>query len=279
MSDERLARHYDICGAALRESDRDRWLAAMFAPEAARPHLFALYAFNAEVARVRELVSQPMLGELRLKWWVDAIEGETLGDVRANPTADALLATIAAHDLPKQAFFDLIEARCFDLYDDPAPDTGFLLDYCDKTSSALFALAAKILGAAPHEDATKRAGRAFAVTGLLRALPWHVSRGQCFAPLDILTRHGLTAQDFLGGPDGPAVRSALGELFALALVNLAEAKKSIAALPRPEREAFRLLALPPLDLKALEREKADLRRTPVEIAAWRRQWALWRAKS
>lgn len=276
MIDGRLTKHYELCGAALRENDHDRWLAALFAPEAARPHLFALYAFNAEIAQVRAHVSQPMLGELRLKWWVDAIEGEGHGEVRANPTADALLATIAAHDLPKQAFFDLIEARCFDLYDDPAPDTAFLLDYCEKTCSALFALSAKILGA--PDAAAKNAGRAYALTGLLRALPWHFSRGQCFVPLDILARHGLTAQDMLSDQPNPAVTAALGEIFALARVNLAEAKKIVAALNRREREAYRLLALPPLDLHALEREKGDLRRTPVAIAPWRRQWALWWAK-
>lgn len=281
----RLAEHYDLCGAALRESDRDRWLACLFAPDAARPHLFALYAFNAEVARIREHVSQPILGEMRLQWWIDALDGsegdEPRSDLRAHPVADALLATIKTCALPRKAFRDLLEARRFDLYDDPAPDVNFLESYCGETCSSLFRLAGLILGGTGGQasaDAAGHAGCAYAMAGLLRAFPWHVANNQCFVPADLLGRHGLAPPNLLAREDGPALRAALAELRALARGHLARARQAVALLPKPERIAYRPLALPELFLREMERPDYNPYKTLVEAPQWRRQWALWRAK-
>ena len=86
---------YKLCEAQLREKDRDLWLACLFAPAQARPHLHAIHAFAQEIGDVRAKVSQPLLGEMRLQWWRDAVEAP-VGDsgARANPLADALLDTI-----------------------------------------------------------------------------------------------------------------------------------------------------------------------------------------
>ncbi|WP_296714010.1 phytoene/squalene synthase family protein [Rhodoblastus sp.] len=291
MTTDRLAEHYALCGVALRESDRDRWLACLFAPEAARPHLFALYAFNAEIARIRSLVSQPILGEMRLQWWIDALDSlegaEPRGDLRAHPVADALLATVERRDLPRQVLLDALEARRFDLYEDPAPDMAFLDCYCDETCSALFGLASRIIGGTPGGDdgaeavetlAARHAGRAFALVGLLRALPWHVAQRQCYLPGDLLARHGLTASNFFAREKNPAIAAALAELRTLARDHIGEAKHSLLSLPKAGREAFRLLALPELYLREMERRDYDPYLTLVDVPLWRRQWALWRNK-
>jgi phytoene synthase len=280
MSPDRLAEHYALCGLALRDADRDRWLSCLFAPDAARPHLLALYAFNAEVAHVRDHVSQPMLGEMRLQWWADTLGGQN-GDapgVQSHPVADALLATIRKFDLPKQAFADLLEARRFDMYDDPAPDMGFLEAYCGETCSSLFQLAGLILGPAPDADAAGHAGCAYAMTGLLRALPWHVANRQCYLPLDLLARHGLTPQNLFARENSPAVGAALAEMRSVIRDHLDKAGKAVTALPKASREAFRLLALPALYLREMERPGHDPFRPLAEISPWRRQWALWRRK-
>ncbi len=268
--------NYSLCGEALHEADRDRWLAAMFAPDAARPHLFALYAFNAEVARISDHVSQPILGDIRLQWWIDALNGERPDEVLANPTAAALLETIEEFDLPRKELLVLLEARRFDLYDDPAPDQAFLDKYCEDACSVLFALANRILGGDGAPEASAPAGRAYALTGLLRALPWHVARRRCFLPADFLARHGLTRVDLFARAKAGTVKAALAELRALARNDLDEAKQAVRDLPKPEREAFRLLALPELYLREMERRDGDPYAEPAEVAPWRRQWALWR---
>src|ERR1700736_1219462 len=107
------------CEALVRQADRDRFLATLFAPAERRGALHALYAFNIEIARVREVVREPLAGEIRLQWWCDAITGKAAGDAQANPVAAALLAAVARHRLPSELLTALIAARRFDLYDDP----------------------------------------------------------------------------------------------------------------------------------------------------------------
>ena len=96
------------CEALVRAADKDRFLATLFAPAEHRGALFALYAFNLEVARVREVVREPLSGEIRLQWWSDVLRGEGRGEVGAHPVAAALRATIARYQLAGGA------ARCAD---------------------------------------------------------------------------------------------------------------------------------------------------------------------
>jgi 15-cis-phytoene synthase len=162
---------YRHCEQLVRAADKDRFLGALFAPAEKRESLFALYAFNAEVARVAGIVREPMAGEIRLQWWRDVLAGERAGEAAANPVAAALLDTVARHALPAEPLIKLVEARAFDLYDDPMPTLAALEAYLAATSSALIALAARIL-AGDHlaiAQAAEPAGLAYGMTGLLRA--------------------------------------------------------------------------------------------------------------
>src|SRR5947209_9723686 len=133
------------CEQLVRESDKDRFLATLFAPEKRRGALFALYAFNSEVARIHEVVHQPAAGEIRLQWWRDALEQPGAREARSHPVASALLDTVIRYRLPIDALIRLIEARAFDLYTDPMPDLSALEAYVARTSSTLIDLAARIL--------------------------------------------------------------------------------------------------------------------------------------
>lgn len=273
-----LTEAYGHCASVLREHDRDRYHAALLAPAASRPHLLALYAFSTEVARVTDLVSAPIPGEIRQQWWRDAIEGLGRGEVTANPVAAAILDTIGRFGLPRQAFIDLIDARVFDLYQDPMPSLADLEGYLGETSSALIRLATLILAGGRDPggaEAAGHAGLAYGITGLLRALPWHARQGRLYLPKDILDRHGVTRDDVVLGRGGPGVRAACAELRDLARWHL-ERVRSLRGSISPEiATAFLPLALVPGDLGALERASQD----PLQPAAappdWRRLATLW----
>lgn len=190
--------------AFLREADHDRYLATLFAPAERRDALIALYAFNAEIARVREIVSDALPGEMRYQWWREVLHGDGRGDVSAHPVAAALLDVVRLHRLPLQSLENLIDARTFDLYDDPMPSLTEFEGYCGETSSALIRLASLVLadGQDPGgAEAAGHAGVAYAVAGLLRALPWHASRGQVYVPQDVLERHGVSPRQIVEGQD------------------------------------------------------------------------------
>lgn len=255
----------------VRALDRDRWLATLLLPEDARPGVFALYAFSAEIARVRESVSQPGLGEIRLQWWREALDGGRVGEAAAHPVASELLATCARYDLPRHPLRALVEARVFDLYDDPVPSLNFLEGYCGETVSALFRLASLV--AAGGRDpggaaAAGHAGVAYGITGLLRARSWHAAQGRCYVPRELLERHGASPEDIVAGREAPGVDAALAELRALARRRFDEARAGLDGVSGAARTAFAPLALVPLFLDRLERGG--------EAPQWRRQWAMWR---
>lgn len=276
---ERMAENYAHCEQLLRTHDRDRWLACMFAPAQARPRLHALYAFSLEIARVRETVSDPMPGEIRMQWWVDAIEGEARGDVRSHPVAAALIDTIRAFSLPRTAFTDLVEARRFDLYDEPMGDLKELETYCGRTASALFRLASIILaegGEPGGAEAAGYAGVAYALTGLLRSFPWLAARGQIYVPAELLERHGVTPAAALVRPAKPGLIAALADLRALARRRHDEAMAHLSTVTPRARAAFAPLACAPLYLAVMERPDYQPFSSRIDVAQWRRQWAIWR---
>src|SRR5262245_42664785 len=99
------------CEALVRAADRDRFLATLFAPGEHRDALFALYAFNIEITRVREVAREPLAGEIRLQWWSDVLAGAGSGEAAAYPETAALLASMARYHLPAGRFAALIAAR------------------------------------------------------------------------------------------------------------------------------------------------------------------------
>lgn len=267
------------CEALVREGDRDRYLATLFAPADKRPHLYALYAFSGEIARVRDSVSAPLPGELRLQWWRDALQGTAWGDARGNPVAAALLDTVERFRLPPQALIDLVDARVFDLYDDPMPTLNDLEGYCGETASALIRLAGIVLaeGADPGgAEAAGHAGVAYGITGLLRAFPWHARAGQVFIPADVMERHGVRREAIVAGQGGPGLAAALAEMRGHARRHLARARDLASTIDPRIGPAFLAVALVEAYLARMERRDYDPFTTIVDLPPLQRQWILWR---
>lgn len=268
------------CLALVRTLDFDRYLSLLFMPEPERSAAAAIYAFSCEIARTRELVSDPMPGEIRFQWWRDALEAPEGGDADQHPIARDLRRAIADYHLPLKPFLDLIEARTFDLYDDPMPSVGDLEGYAGETASALVQLVAIVLAGGRDPGtahAAGHAGVAFAITGLLRALPWHARRRQMFLPADVLDRYGVDPESVFAGQDSPALRAAMGELAARARAHLSETRAGIGCVSRPIVPAFLPVCLVETLLDRIEAPGYRPFDRPAELTRLRRLWLYWRA--
>mgnify|MGYP001765780884 CR=1 FL=1 len=278
--DDHLIEAYRTVAAEVRRRDRDRWLAGLYAPADRRDHLYALYAFSAEIGRIRDVVSDPLPGEIRARWWADMIAGNRGEEGASHPVAAALADTIRRFRLPEADFERLIDACIFDLYDDPMPDLAALEAYCNDTTSTTIRLAARVLadGRDPAiDDVAAHAGVAHGIMLILRALPRHAARGQVFLPLDLLQRHGLSRDDVLAGRMTPALADCLAELRGRAREELAATRRLIRDIPPEVAPAFLPVSLVEMCLDRMERVDYDPYRTPVEAPQWRRQLRLWRA--
>jgi phytoene synthase len=230
---------------------------------------------------VREAAREPMPGEIRLQWWRDVFAGTgaARGEAGGNPVAAALTATIVRYRLPPQAFLDLLEARAFDLYDDPMGSLTELDIYAERTGSAVMALAARILsdgrdpGAA---DLIRHAGLGHAIAAMLVGLPTHAMRRQLYVPLALLSRHGAHPEDVFAGKPTAELGAALAELRQHVRTHLAQAQDLAAAMPVAIAPALLPASLSGPTLDRLERQRENpFAATP--LPAWRRQWRLWRA--
>ena len=245
----------------VRRLDRDRFGTVLFAPAAKREALFALYAFNSEVAQIRELVREPLLGRIRLQWWRDSLEELREGKAVAHPVADALGAVFAAHTLPKEPFERLFSAREQDLEGVPPEDLPALEAYAEGVSGSINILALEILGEPEQEAvaAVRAAGIAWALTGLLRAVPFHAAAGRVYLPAKLLADQGLTSDDLLSGRKAPALAEVAKIVAARAGERLEEARRHYRLCSSPSALAV-LLSVPLAEgyLRALAKNRFNL---------------------
>jgi phytoene synthase len=270
---------FDHCHDLVRSGDKNRFLATLFAPQKYRRALSALYAFNLEVARTRELAREPMPGEIRLQWWRDLLTGAGRGEVDAHPVAAALRDTVVRYRLPPTTLLNLIDGRAFDLYNEPVPDLAYLESYAVHTSSALIDLAGRILcdGRDPGiGELAGHAGIAYAIAGLLLALPVHSARGQLYLPGDLMQRYGANAVDVFAGEASTPLRAVLAELRLRARQHLDAARALLGGAPAEVAPALLPAALVRPALDRMERRSYQPLR-PTELPQWRRQWILWSA--
>lgn len=226
------------CEKLLREDDKDRYLATLFAPAAVRPALFALYAFDLETAHVARRVREPLAGEIRLQWWHDALSGQIPEQATGNPVAAALLETMPRYNLPLERLLALLDARRSRLYEEPLAGLDVLQGFARQTAGAVFSLAAIILVGDENPQADRLADAA--------ALA---------AVIDAEAGSHHYADNVL-----QAARSSLSEARAL-----------IGSVPESALPAFLRLALANARLTLMERK------VPTDIPQWRKQWILWRA--
>ncbi|GLQ57607.1 phytoene/squalene synthase family protein [Devosia nitrariae] len=261
----------------LRQNDRDRYLSTLVLRAPAREAIIALYAFNADVAMIRERAREPAPGEVRLQWWNDALAGEGHGAVRQNPLADALMETVERYAIPVGTLQRLLGARRFDLYDDPMRDLESFEGYAGETSSTLLQVAAMILNdGRPVEtgDAAGHLGVAQAMVGHLRAFGYNAAMGRIFLPWSILAANGVRESEVFSGTVSEGLVEALCQIVDLAGEHLAKAQAAIAELPRPLRAAFAGITVAKAQLQAFSESAAAPFSTPPDLADWRKIWLL-----
>ncbi|KAJ56658.1 phytoene synthase [Actibacterium mucosum KCTC 23349] len=158
------------CAELVAKGDPDRFAAAMAAPVAARRVLFPLYAFNVEVSRAPWVTAEPMIAEMRLQWWRDALEEISAGGpVRRHEVVTPLAEVLDAQGAV--LLDEAVDARRWDIHRDPFDDDADFADHLDKTAGHLMWTAARLLGAENNEDRVRDLAWATGLANWLRAVP------------------------------------------------------------------------------------------------------------
>ena len=267
-----------FCADLVRSHDFAPYASTLFVPAEQRRALLAIYAFNVEISRVRELVSQPLPGEIRLQWWTDMLAGEGHGGIEGNPVAAELNLSIKNCRLPVQLLSRLVDEHLFDLYNDPMPTMAALEGYVQDTTSALFSLGACVAGwqSPDIEHLARHAGLAQGIAQVIAALPLDASRRQLFVPLQLLESHGSAMEEVFAGKETAKLRAALDQLIGEASGHLETALALLPGVPPQVRPVFLPLAGVANDLLRMARADTDLFQ-PHVTSRLRTLWTLWRA--
>lgn len=253
MASETSADDTAYVTALTREHDLPRYYATLFAPPELRADLLALYGLAAEIARVPNQVREPALGEVRLKWWSEAlVETVRQGGAGETPALRAAAGAVIRHSLPLAAFEALIEARGADLYADAPVTLTDLEGRMGETESALFQMASIVLGGGSAE-AAGHAGVAYGIARRLSRLASDRARGRTILPEALLVEHGLDASAAIGSSTPGELHRPVASLTSFAQGHLGSARAHLAHMPPAARSAFLPLAIVESLLRRIER--------------------------
>jgi NADH dehydrogenase [ubiquinone] 1 alpha subcomplex assembly factor 6 len=216
------------CAEQVRRHDNDRFICDLFAPPAERDALLALHAFNLELARVREAVREPLLGHIRLRWWADTLDAIFAGRPPDHQVAAALSDAIGRFAIDRRHLDRIVAGRAFDL-EDRAPETvAALLEYAEATSAALSLAGLQVMAADSEQAraAARDVGIAWAVVGLIRAVPFHARARRIYLPADLSRSAGLDAGALFDRGSTSGVAAVVRELVAVAEEHLQRGRGS-----------------------------------------------------
>jgi NADH dehydrogenase [ubiquinone] 1 alpha subcomplex assembly factor 6 len=250
----------EYCLAQIRRYDRDRTLTVLAAPRRAAADLAVLYAFNLEIALVRDSVTEPMLGRIRLQWWREALAELYEGRPRHHIVLESLAALHARTPLSRLYFERLIDARETELDDVIPVDRAALETYADATSGDLIRLGAEAVGTDPSSGdvatLVRHVGIGVGLTGIARATLYLARRRQTLLPQSLLQKHAVSLDLLYELKPQAGLNAAIAELAADARSHLDAAKRLRA--PKPLLPALRIGTLARAHLARLAGHNHDL---------------------
>ncbi|MBV6632518.1 MAG: squalene/phytoene synthase family protein [Alphaproteobacteria bacterium] len=275
------------CGAQARENDPDRFLTSLFAPVKRREAIWALLAFNQEIAKTREVVSETTIGHIRLQWWRDAIVEATAGTPRRHAVVEPLADAVQAYGLPIDKLSQLIDARETDLEAAPPSDLAALEHYADATTTPLTSLVISVLGGDAEQteiqDAARSVSVAFALVGQLRAILFQLGDRHVMLPDDLLQAADLTAARVADRPKDERIRPIIKQVADCAEGHLTKARRYRSSIPRKLAPAFMIGTLAGLQLKQMraagydpfDQRMASSHPLQALSLTWRAPFGLW----
>ena len=255
-----MSAHDEYCLAQVRQGDRDRYLALLFAPGSARNALAAIAAFNLELARAASDITESMLGLVRLQWWREAVEEIRAGNsVRRHQVAEALAEATRAHGLSTDRMLAMIASREEELESDGPPSQTVFDARADATAGSLVRLSLQAVGLDPEgtdlSAASASVGRAYATVGCARSVLLDARRRRIRLPAEALSEAGVDLDQLLELRPQRALQACLRLLAERAERDLRAARQ--VSIPRRARPLLLTGKLAVLHLERLRRAAYD----------------------
>lgn len=225
---------HSYCEEQVERFDNDRYLCAAYAPSLQRQSLIALYAFNLEVARIREQAREPLLAQIRLQWWRETIDKIFAGETLAQPAASALADAVHRHGIGPEELDRYFDGRAQDLEEAAPTDLAALEEYAAATVGSLSAMTLRVLdvGDEGAHAAMRHVAIAWSLIGLMRAVPFHARARRVYLPEELNRRAGLNVFALFDRGDTDGLSQVCEEIATSAASHLRAARTLRREVPR-----------------------------------------------
>jgi len=262
---------FAYCADQIWKHDRDRYLCSVFARSKGRHALWALYALNLELSRTHELVTQPVLGEIRLRWWRDVLVDLFKGQATGHPVVEALAESWPSVAQVQNTLLSLVDSRILELHGQVPKTLEELEGYLGRTSSSLMQLSLSALGVndGSARVASDRIGLAWGLVGLIRSLPFSSGPAQLSVPSSVFSELGYSLEDEIVGPS-LVLNSAVRVLAERATFHICRSRKHAVNAPSTARAVLSLGGLTQLYLNRIARADYDPYVADLNVSSLRR---------
>ncbi|XP_067887658.1 NADH dehydrogenase (ubiquinone) complex I, assembly factor 6 [Heterodontus francisci] len=232
--------HQQYCMQLVRNRDYEGFLSSLLLPPEFHSSVFALRAFNVELAQVQDFVSQKTIGLMRMQFWKQLIEDIYSDNPPHQPIAIELWKAVRKHKLTKRWFQRIIDEREKNLNEKAYKNIQELESYAENAQSSFIYLMLEVLGVKDiHADhAASHIGKAQGIVTCLRATPYHCMQRKVYLPLDICLLHGVSQEDFIRGNREKNVRDVVFDVASQAHVHLEHARTFSKNVPSKACPAF-----------------------------------------
>lgn len=258
---------FSYCADELKKSDYYRYICCLFTPHKFRDRLYALYAFNFEVSKIKDITTEHMTGLIRLTWWIEAINEIYSGQATRNhEVVKALGKTVKDTNIPREYLEHIVIGRETDLGLKHIPDFEALQKYIDDTSVNLLKASLHVLDIKTKEalEAAQHIGTAYAIIGLMRSLKWAAPKKQALIPHDMLERNSITIEDIAEGHHLEKFKPIVKELCAKVDKHLKQADLLRKSLPKEALPVYLHSVIAKIFLKRIRKNHYDLFHSDLE---------------
>eukprot|EP01134_Creolimax_fragrantissima_P002378 CFRG2378T1 len=249
------------CQDLVRKHDYEHFMSSLWLPADIRKSLFAIRAFNIEIAQIRDLTSETHMGRVRTQWYREAVNSiYEHGTNQSQPSLKALSSAISTHKLNKRWLERLIKEREKQLSESGFMSMDEVEDYCEGVNSSLFYLSLQCVGVADvHADhAASHLGKAEGIVTLLRGVAYHAMRRKVFLPMDQLMAVGLSQEDVIRRTNDKDLAEVAFTVAAQAHTHLETARGFAAEVPSKATRVLLPAVSAEMFLERLQMENFDL---------------------
>jgi len=216
-----------LCAQEIRNNEHDQFLCGLLAPEEKQTAFFAMQLFYMETSRIRDLVSEPHLGLIRLQWWRDVIDNIYNGQSEhmENGAHKEVVDVLSTQEISHSLFNRYLNARAFDMEDRAHDDMPALLRYCEATGGQMAQIKSTAIGAGTS-DAALKIGTAAAIYYLVRTLAHQSRVARCKLPIALARKHDLDINGYYKFETSDGLKACVKELSDEILRLIAEARET-----------------------------------------------------